>query len=119
MISLFLLTLAGIAARLKPTVTTLLQGPLQGLRAPARLGDATAKTPPPCFTPVKDWGMGPTPLPLHADATRTADADRGAHKWRRRPDPRTRLKVLFYPCGTLWRGTLCSHSGHDQLDSRL
>ena len=46
MISLFLLTIAGIAARLKPTVTTLLQGPLQGLRALARLGDAT-KTPPP------------------------------------------------------------------------
>ena len=46
MISLFLLTLAGIAARLKPTVTTLLQAPLQGLRAPARLGDTTASTPP-------------------------------------------------------------------------
>ena len=45
MISLFLLTLAGIAARLKPTVTHLLQGPLQGLRAPARVGDAP-KTPP-------------------------------------------------------------------------
>ena len=82
MISLFLLTLAGIAARLKPTVTKLLQGPLQGLRAPARLGDTTASTPP-CFTSIKDWGMGPTPLPLHADATRsvsTADADLGAHK---------------------------------------
>ena len=46
MISLFLLTLAGIAARLKPTVTKLLQGPLQGLRAPARLGDTIASTPP-------------------------------------------------------------------------
>ena len=45
MIALFLLTLAGIAARLNPTVTQLLQGPLQGLRAPARVGDAT-KTPP-------------------------------------------------------------------------
>ena len=46
MISLFLLTLAGIAARLKPTVTTLLQASLQGLRALARLGDAATKTPP-------------------------------------------------------------------------
>ena len=46
MISLFLLTIAGIAARLKPTVTHLLQGPLQGLRAPARVGDTTASTPP-------------------------------------------------------------------------
>ena len=47
MISLFLLTLAGIAARLKPTVTQLLQGPLQGLRAPARLSDTPyLKTPP-------------------------------------------------------------------------
>ena len=46
MIALFLLTLAGIAARLKTSVTQLLQGPLQGLRALARLGDATAKTPP-------------------------------------------------------------------------
>ena len=46
MIALFLLTLAGITARLKTSVTRLLQGPLQGLRAPARLGDTTAKTPP-------------------------------------------------------------------------
>ena len=46
MIALFFLTLAGIAARLKPTGTHLLQGPLQGLRAPARVGDATAFTPP-------------------------------------------------------------------------
>ena len=53
MISLFLLTIAGIAARLKPTVTQLLQGPLQGLRALARLGDATTQDPPPCFTPIK------------------------------------------------------------------
>ena len=44
----YLLTfiIAGIAARLKPTVTTLLQGALQGLRAPARVGDTTAFTPP-------------------------------------------------------------------------
>ena len=46
MLSLFLLTIAGIAARLKPTVTRLLQAPLQGLRAPARLGDTIASTPP-------------------------------------------------------------------------
>ena len=46
MISLFLLTIAGIAARLNPTVTHLLQASLQGLRAPARLGDAATKTPP-------------------------------------------------------------------------
>ena len=46
MISLFFLTIAGIAARLKPTVTHLLQGPLQGLRAPARVGDTIASTPP-------------------------------------------------------------------------
>ena len=45
MISLFLLTIAGIAARLKTSVTKLLQGPLQGLRALARVGDAI-KTPP-------------------------------------------------------------------------
>ena len=50
MLSLFLLTLAGIAARLKPTVTNLLQAPLQGLRALARLGDTTTKTPPMLYT---------------------------------------------------------------------
>ena len=58
MISLFLLTLAGIAARLKPTVTKLLQAPLQGLRAPARVGDTTASTPPHALRPLRTGGWG-------------------------------------------------------------
>ena len=53
MISLFLLTIAGIAARLKPTVTHLLQAPLQGLRAPARVGDTIASTPPHALRPLR------------------------------------------------------------------
>ena len=53
MISLFLLTLAGIAARLKTAVTRLLQAPLQGLRALARLGDAPYLNPPHALRPLR------------------------------------------------------------------
>ena len=58
MIALFLLTIAGIAARLKPTVTQLLQGPLQGLRALARLGDATTQDPPHALRPLSNRAGG-------------------------------------------------------------
>ena len=50
---LFSFTIAGIAARLKTSVTGLLQGSLQGLRALARLGDVSYPEDPPCFTAVK------------------------------------------------------------------
>ena len=50
----FFFTLAGIASRLKTSVTGLLQVPLQGLRALARLGDVSYLEDPPCFTAVKD-----------------------------------------------------------------
>ena len=44
---LFSFIFAGIAARLKPTVTALLQRPLQRFRAQMRAGDiASLKTPP-------------------------------------------------------------------------
>ena len=44
---LFSFTLAGIAARLKTSVTGLLQAPLQGFRALARLGDVSYPEDPP------------------------------------------------------------------------
>ena len=44
---LFSFTIAGIAARLKTSVTGLLQGSLQGLRALARLGDVSYPEDPP------------------------------------------------------------------------
>ena len=50
---LFSFTIAGIAARLKTSVTGLLQGSLQGFRALARLGDVSHPEDPPCFTAVK------------------------------------------------------------------
>ena len=43
----FFFTLAGIASRLKTSVTGLLQGSLQGLRALARLGDVSYLEDPP------------------------------------------------------------------------
>ena len=47
---LFSLIFAGIAVRLKPTVTALLQHPLQVFRAHAPSGDASnLKTPPPIY----------------------------------------------------------------------
>ena len=51
---LFSFTIAGIAARLKTSVTGLLQASLQGFRALARLGDVSYLEDPPCFTAVKD-----------------------------------------------------------------
>ena len=46
--TLFSFLFAGIAVRLKPTVTALLQHPLQVFRALARSGDiSTQKSPPP------------------------------------------------------------------------
>ena len=47
---LFSLMFAGIAARLKPTVTALLQHPLQVFRALAPSGDAFQPIYPPPFT---------------------------------------------------------------------
>ena len=43
----FSFTIAGIASRLKTSVTGLLQVPLQGLRALARLGDVSYPEDPP------------------------------------------------------------------------
>ena len=50
---LFFFTIAGIASRLKTSVTGLLQGSLQGFRALARLGDVSHLEDPPSFTAVK------------------------------------------------------------------
>ena len=44
---LFSFTIAGIASRLKTSVTVLLQASLQGLRALARLGDVSYPEDPP------------------------------------------------------------------------
>ena len=44
---LFSFIFAGIAARLKPTVTALLQRPLQRFRAPTRAGDISQPETPP------------------------------------------------------------------------
>ena len=50
---LFSLIFAGIAVRLKPTVTALLPLPLQRFRALAPFGDASHPIDPPPFTTVK------------------------------------------------------------------
>ena len=68
---------AGIAARLKPTVTALLQRPLQRFRAQMRAGDISLpENPPPSYTavnprrPMRFDGLSAAHA-RGADATRT------------------------------------------------
>ena len=72
---LFSFIFAGIAARLKPTVTALLQRPLQRFRAQMRAGDIASLKPPPSYTAVNPRRPGRFDG-LSAAHARGADATR-------------------------------------------
>ena len=83
---LFSFIFAGIAARLKPTVTALLQRPLQRFRAPTRAGDISQpENPPPSYTAVNP--RRPRRFDrLSAAHARGADATRTPGREPRQPD---------------------------------